>query len=349
MLIRPTIQDLIARIEADFKSVFGSQLDPALRRSVEKGFTKALAGASNGLHGYIEKVAQQLIDPTEERFLVPKASLFNITRLAAVKAAGTITAPGTNGSTVPAGTVWQRNDGTSYRTNALATVTGGVVTMACTAETAGVAGNCAASTPVTLAAPVAGVSSSGTVAVGGMTGGADIESLANLRTRYLERRRTTPRGGGTGDYVAWAREVSGVTRAWEYANFFGPNTVGVAAVLDDDPAVIPDSTKRSQIQTYVQAKAPITTTVTVLALTAAPLNPSISVTPDTPAIRLAVEAELKDMVRRTSTPGGTTYVSVIREAISLAEGEQTHNLVSPAADVTHTTLEFATLGTISWV
>ena len=55
--------------------------------------------------------------------------------------------------------------------------------------------------------------------------------------------------------------------------------------------------------------------------------------PDTPAIRAAVQAELADFFARESEPGGTLWLSRINEAISLAEGEFRHVLELPSVDV----------------
>ena len=54
----------------------------------------------------------------------------------------------------------------------------------------------------------------------------------------------------------------------------------------------------------------------------------------TQAVQDAVEAELQDLIRRETEPGGTLLVSHIREAISTSAGETDHDLTSPTADVT---------------
>ena len=58
----------------------------------------------------------------------------------------------------------------------------------------------------------------------------------------------------------------------------------------------------------------------------------------------AVEAELADLIRRESEPGGTLLVSHIREAISTSAGETDHVLTSPTADVVEQATEIATYG-----
>ena len=50
--------------------------------------------------------------------------------------------------------------------------------------------------------------------------------------------------GDNDDYVAWATEVPGVTRAWCSPNGMGAGTVVVRFVRDDDDDPIPDSGER---------------------------------------------------------------------------------------------------------
>ena len=66
--------------------------------------------------------------------------------------------------------------------------------------------------------------------------------------------------------------------------------------------------------------------------------------PFTTAVKAAVKAELQDLFLRRSEPGGTVYISHIREAISLAAGERNYVLNSPAADITRTAGQISVVG-----
>ncbi len=107
------------------------------------------------------------------------------------------------------------------------------------AEEAGVAGNLAAGAVLTLLSPLPGTGSTGAVTESGITGGADIESIAELLDRLLYVRRNPPVGGALHDYVIWAREVPGVSRAWAWDAWHGPGTVGLAWLYDDREDIIP--------------------------------------------------------------------------------------------------------------
>ena len=60
-----------------------------------------------------------------------------------------------------------------------------------------------------------------------LTGAADIESTDALRTRMLYTYANPPAGGSASDYVEWALQVPGVTRAWCLPNGAGSGTVVV--------------------------------------------------------------------------------------------------------------------------
>jgi len=95
---------------------------------------------------------------------------------------------------------------------------------------------------------------------------------------------------------------------------------------------------------------PVTAALTVVAPLAAVLNVSITaLNPMTAAVQAAVVAELAALVGREAVPGGTIYLSHIREAIGLAAGEIDYTLVSPSANVVAATGYITTMGTVSWV
>jgi len=92
----------------------------------------------------------------------------------------------------------------------------------------------------------------------------------------------------------------------------------------------------------------VTARVSVAAPVAAPLNFTLSVIPNTLAVKAAVEAELADLISREAVPGGTLYLSHIRASISAAAGENNYTLTSPSADVTSTAGQLTTLGAVTW-
>ena len=346
---RPSLQALIDRTQGDIEASLPGA-DARLRRSNLNVLAGLIAGVSHGLHGHVAWLADQVIaDTAEAEYLDRWATLWlDQPRKAAASATGNVTFTGTSGTLIPAGTSLIRADGVEYTTDADATLSGGTVTAAVTAVEAGAAGSAVSGVAVTLTTPIAGVTSAATVASGGLTGGSDTESDDDLRTRLLARLKEAPHGGASFDYVNWALEVAGVTRAWVYPQELGVGTVTVRFVRDDDASIIPDAGEVATVQAYIDALRPVTAQLTVVAPVAVALNFTIAVTPNTAAVKAAVEAELTDLLRREAEPGGTILLSHIREAISVAAGETNYTMTVPAVDVTHTTGQMATMGTITW-
>ena len=59
-------------------------------------------------------------------------------------------------------------------------------------------------------------------------------------------------------------------------------------------------------------------------------------------------AELRDLIQREAIPGGTLLISHIREAISVAAGEQEHVLSSPTENQTVPSYQVITFGGPTW-
>lgn len=344
---RPALTDLIERTRADALARLNAE--ELLRRADVEVLARVLAGASHALHGYIDWLSRQVIYDTADAEMLDRwATIWGVPRHAPFTASGNITLTGTTGTVIPAGTSLVRTDGAEYTTDADATLAAGTATAAVTASLAGDSGNSLIGSSLSLASPISGANSVATVATGGLAGGADQEDDAALRSRLTFRIQNPPHGGASFDYVTWALEVSGVTRAWVYPEELGLGTVTVRFVRDDDASVIPDAGEVAAVQAYIDALRPVTADVTVVAPVAVPLDFTIALTPNTAAVKSAVTAELTDLLRREAEPARTILLSRIREAISIAAGETNHVLTVPAADVTHTTGQMATMGTITW-
>ncbi|MFA1633603.1 baseplate J/gp47 family protein [Achromobacter ruhlandii] len=123
--------------------------------------------------------------------------------------------------------------------------------------------------------------------------------------------------------------------------------VPTAGVVGEDP--IPDAGEIEAVRAHIEAHRPVTAELFVPLSVAKPVAYVISdLQPDTAEIRAAIVAELKDMHVRDAIPGGTLLVSHMREAISIAAGENDHVLVSPAGNVTCLPGELATFGGVTW-
>ncbi|WAP69033.1 baseplate J/gp47 family protein [Jiella pelagia] len=344
---RPTLADLVSRAESDIQSRLS--VGPLLKRGFLYVISRVVAGAAHQLYGNLEWASRQLFpDTADAENLERWASIWGIQRNAATYASGSAQFSGTNGVTVASGTILQRGDGVQYVTTVDATIASGTSSIPVTAVVAGSAGNVGAGTSLSLVEAQSGVGN--TIAAGEISGGADTESDAALRGRLLERIKQAPHGGSQADYESWAKANAAVTRAWVYPSYLGVGSVGVAIVSDDrDGGPLPDTETVDAVQTYIEARRPVTADVTVFAPTESPINLQVHVAPDTEFVRAAVIAELEDLIRRDSKPGGKILLSRIREAVSIAAGESDNSVVSPTAN--HQADEYAlpVIGTVEFV
>lgn len=344
---RPALSDLINRTRDDVVSRL--QSPELLRRSDGEVYARTLAGAAHGLYGYLDWLSRQVIyDTADDEYLERWASIWGIYRKVATAATGSVTFTGSNGAVVLAGAVLVAYDGQLFATVADATIASGAAVAMVNAVVAGVAGNRATGQTFTLQSPVSGVN--GSAAAGAMTGGADIETYDSLRSRLLARISQPPQGGDKADYEAWALAVAGVTRVWVYPQELGAGTVTVRFMMDNNYVDgIPLSGDVTAVAAYIDSLRPVTAAVTVLAPVAVPLNFTIAgLNPSTAAVKAAITQELTDLIVREAMPGGTIYLSHIREAISIAADEFDHSLTSPSANVVMTTGNISSMGTVTW-
>lgn len=351
---RPGLPTLIDRAAADIESRLPGA-DARLRRSNLNVIARVHAGATHGLYGFLDFIARQVLPNTADaEFLDRHATLWLPSgRLPAAYAVGQVVMTGTNGAVIPPSTVFKRADGATYSSTAEATIAAGQATVNIVADVAGSAGNAVAGITLNLDSPIANINAAGVVPAGALTGGADIEDDDSLRARVIARIQQTPHGGARHDYIAWAKEVPGVTRAWCYPLEMGDGTVTVRFVRDNDASLLPDPAEVAAVQAYVEALAPVGMQIFVVAPVAAPIAFQVELTPATASAKAAVEASLRDLLIREAEPEGgagegVVLLSHIREAISLAAGETDHVLVAPVADVAPAVGQMATFGIIAW-
>jgi len=262
--------------------------------------------------------------------MVRWADIWGLERTVAVKATGSSAITGSATALCPVDTLWQDASEVVYVQDANVTTDGaGNGTIAVTAQVAAAAGNQSAGATLSLVSPVAGIDTDSTVDGSGLTGGLDQETLVALLARLLLRLRTPPSGGGPGDYIAWALEIAGATRAWQIANGDGAGTVAIYFVQDDDSVtIIPDASEITTMQTHIDSKAPVTADANVYAPTEVALVITAAIVPNTAAVKTAAEAEINDLILRVGDPSQATtlLLSQIDEAMSLAAGETDHTI-----------------------
>lgn len=301
---------------------------------------EAVASQIHDNDAHLEWVARMMMPDTAEGVFAERWGNIWLPqgRKPATFASGSITVTGKNGASVPTGAELTAaafdDDGNrislQFEVSAGVTLSGTSATVAIQALTAGVFGNLEAGAKLSFVDLPDGIDGQTTVAAPGLSGGADIEPVELLIERYINRIQEPPHGGNANDWVQWAKEQPGVTRAWG-AQEMGVGTYTVRFMMDDVRAEfdgLPQAADLTDIAAAIAAIRPVTVAE---AYFLAPSKQVETVTidnlvGDTPEIRANIAAEVQAMSRARIRPGGIVYASWIREAVSAATGEDHHDL-----------------------
>lgn len=352
---RPTLQQLDERIHSDITgsmrmTVTTSRRASVLRRSVIAVNSRVYAGTCHLLYGYLDNLARQrFVHSMDDEFLDAEGGMYAIERKASDVARGNAAINGNNGATVPLDRIYQHESGAQYKVTANAPIIGGSAVITLEAVAAGVAGNLLAGEIVRPVQPVAGVNDEAIIDEPGLIGGINTEGDDDYRERILDRKREPPHGGNKHDYEVWAKEVSGVTRAWCLPLWLGMGTVGVMFVRDYDADIIPTKEQCEEVAAHIEEVRPVTADVSVFPPVRKEINVTVQIFPDDDATRRAVEAEVGDFIVRDGGPGETLRASRISEAISAAVGEHHHYLLNPVNDIPVGVNEIPVLGKVVFV
>jgi uncharacterized phage protein gp47/JayE len=250
-------------------------------------------------------------------------------RKAATYAQGTVQFEGTASVVVAIGTTLTGGNGLIYQTATEAEIeSGGLGTAEAVALTAGTVGNLPDGDVVAISPPITGIDAA--TLLGDMSGGVDQETDDQLRERILFRIQNPPMGGSQADYVLWALQVPGVTRAWA-AQEMGIGTMTIRFLMDDlypDNHGLPTTADIQTVSEHIDKQRPVTVKdCYVLAPVLFFYDITIrNLTNDDPTVRASIESSISDVERARSQPGQTWYRSWVDEAVSQAVGEETHEL-----------------------
>lgn len=352
----PTLAQLIAtgrlELEASLSASGVAVLLPKF--GIEQALNVSVSMALRDLYDQQLWIVRQIIPTTdsEDQTIIDTAQTEGVIRKQAEYAVGPVALTGS--VPVPVGAMLSHKDGREYTVTSSGAPANGKVAAVVQAIDAGAAGNMAAGETLTLVTPEAGLQAQ--VVTGDISGGADIEPIAELLERLLFRKRNPPMGGAVHDFVAWMREMPGVTRAWGYDAWQGGSTIGIAWVYDGRSNILPTVTDKALMQSYLFRHADPATGLPVgrpagiepvdmgLKLKTTPLT--ITPVPDTAEIRAAIVTNLA-AYQRTLSNGSTLVLAKVRTAIGSATGLANYTL-SLAADVSATASELNVIGAITW-
>ena len=383
---RSTLTDLRSQVAVDISTGLPGS-DALLRFSSLQVLGAALAGLTHLQYGYTDWVAKQANPFTAtEEFLEAWAALKNVYRIAATQAGlavpGQVTFSGTNGTVLSTGTPLVRSDGVAFTTTSTSIVSGGNVTVNAVANAdpsglTGAFGNCGVGTVMNLGTTVSGLNSTGSVSAA-FTGGADVEKDDDLRSRMLQVYQNVPQGGAQADYVTWALQVNGVTRAWCNPNGFGAGTVVVYPMLDDTESAftgfpqgvsgvatletrgMPTATgDQLEVANWIYPLRPVTALVYVVAPTQQVINLTVSGISTLPAATKAlIAAAIAGIFVAYGSPlpavpgsglNGVIDLSYIESAIAAITGTAGFVITSPVANIVGTTGQIPVLGSVIYI
>jgi len=361
---RATLAQIVARVSADLQArlaAAGIPADAYLPTSPLYALAHAIAGAASSVLGSLDWLARQMWPHTaDEAGLALHADVWGVPRTAAQVAHGTVTFTGIAGAAIPAGTPCATLAGVGYTTDALAVVGGGgTVDVAVTSDDTGAAGNSTAGVRLYLSAPVPDVDDVATVAVGGITGGTDIQSVDDWRRDILARVRTVPHGGAVADFALWVREaIDDVESTQVECPFYNVVTVR-PTVIGTRATCIPTGPQVAAIQAHIDevdadghaVRRPVTMAVTVVAPTPTATVFTLALSVDTPDRRAAVDAAIESLFSRARVAAASIVRLVEIDAAAqgaLAYGEFVTR-IAPAADVVVAAGAVPTVASIAWV
>lgn len=335
---RPTLQQLDERIRKDItgavRMVGTSRAASLMRRSVVSIKSRVYAGACHLLYGFLAWLAdQRFVHKMEDEFLDAEGTMYGMERKGEDIARGKIQVTGNEGAKVLLERIYQHDSGVQYKVTATNPVIDGFAIVTLEATTPGEAGNLLPGEIVRPVQPIADIHDEAVVLDPGLRGGVAVESDDYYRGRILERKRQPPHGGAWFDYVAWAKEVPGVTRAWCLPMWMGAGTTGVMFMRDNDPDPFPTEEQCKEVFDHIETKRQTTAEVFVFAPVRQDVDITTKLSPDTDETRQAVADELNDFIYRDGEPGVMLRVSRISEAISTAVGEHHHDLIEPMNDI----------------
>lgn len=347
----PKLTELIKRAKGDFNAV-------GVRSLLIDAIAMAHAGQTNGLYEFLGWISRQIVPHlADDEILLLFCQFWGIQRKMPNKASGQLMLTVRGDTAITAGTQWQTSSGLVIECSQSKLLNSGTTAVDVVAIDEGAASNVNGGIEFELISPVANVESKATLSTAGMTGGTDIESISSLRARLLFRVQYPPSGGNKWDYIRWARECAGVTRAWCIPAPLYCNYVTVVFVLDEQANILPTNDDISRVREYInghinpvtnqfEGKPPAAELI-VKAPVLKAINPQIRLFPDTPETRTAVYNALVELLYKSQL-GEKIYLSHIRAAVSNAKDVIDHQ-INLNADIEALADELIVLGDVAWL
>ncbi len=346
---RPSLKELIETIEKDFYARFNNESRPAMF-SVIKILARVIAGACYLLYGNIEWIMKQMFpDRADEIYFERWAKAYNVQRKKAEYSRGTAIFTGENGAKIPIYSKIQTQNNFVFQTIKETEIKNKKAEVEIFAMQTGKSGNFKPGILLSLISPISSIDSNVILGNEGTFSGADLENLENWRERFLFRLRNPPCAGNQADYVNWALEVPGVTRAWCYPNFPEKGTVGITFVRDNEDKNIPNLEQINIVRESISLKMPVTANLNIFPLIPLAINFEIQLKNNNEINRNKIRDALKNLILEFGAPEKTIKFYQIILAIQLRDiNINDFNVVTPKDDVTAKNKEIHVLGNVNF-
>lgn len=342
-MARPSIQTIKTRLLGNIRAGLG--LIASVRRTLVGVFSDAIAGQLYLAYTYSDNqfAESHPLDATGER-LDQWGQMIQLPRAFATFAQINITGAGTAGSVVPMGSELRTSDNKLYTTMDDATVDAmGVFMVTVIARNLGANQNLAQGETLNFTTALSGVENRVEVSELAVSG-TDSENDIEYRERIVQFfRRATWRAGGIDDYIAVALADQNVRYAWVAKEYNGiANQVGVFCLKENNQLLTNE--ELNEVNDSLRRAAPVTARPFALSPTIEDVPFTISMRENNAAVQAEVRNNLNDLFARSRAPKGTVnsdgsantgivYISQVREAISLATGEEDNIVEMPTANI----------------
>ena len=297
--------------------------------------------------GFPDETSGQLIDGRAEDFgLVRTPGLRAEVTMEFTIAAGLSRTP-----SIPEGTVVLTQDGLQFVLTEAAVFSGLTGSAHAQAAQPGRVYNVEADTITMMQRNISGVTSC--TNPDAAYGGTDEETDAAFLARYKEFLQRPISSGNRNHYIAWAKEVSGITFAECLAIWNGPGTVKVIVAGPDKAPV--DADIVSDVAAHIEQERPIGASVTVVSVTELPINVTATVSLASGTSLQSVKDQLDETLSQMllDLPFGTSKTILHTKVLSLllacdgVEGYSAFTVNGGSANISATAEQTPVVGTLN--
>jgi len=221
--------------------------------------------------------------------------------------------------------------------------------------------NAVSGTGLSLISPISGLDSNAFVQYTEITGGTDLESNEELRTRINERTANMAAPFTLAGLPSFIKENnSGVTRVWVQAATPSPGYTSIYFTRDNDTNILPSSAEAAEVKESItnDETGILPANMSESSLTvSSPVGVSVDITftslsPNTSVMQTAINSSLSDFFKNNTNVNENVTLDNIKRIISSTFDSSgnipIYTLSAPSSDISISSDELGILGTITY-